>query len=215
MPRAAARCPREVRLTAGQDYVEIINTLDKQRIAAADYRSKEGKESLNFGFPFAVPGGQVRLEVPFGVIRPDADQIPSACKNWFTVGRWADVANEQLRRHLGDPGCASGAGRRPDREPAQLAVQSGCVAQAGRPDAEALLLGDEQPLGHELPCLPGRASRFPLSSCARIAATTRSRLRAWPSRRASRSCRRRHAGRRHQRRRACKLELGRCPGDRR
>jgi hypothetical protein len=87
---------REVRLTAGQDFVEIINTLDKQRIAAADYRSKEGKESLNFGFPFAVPGGQVRLEVPFGVIRPDADQIPSACKNWFTVGRWADVANENF-----------------------------------------------------------------------------------------------------------------------
>ncbi len=86
---------REIRLTAGQDYVEIINTLDKQRIMAADYRSKEGKESLNFGFPFAVPGGQVRIEVPFGVIRPDADQIPSACKNWFTVGRWADIANER------------------------------------------------------------------------------------------------------------------------
>jgi alpha-mannosidase len=86
---------REIRLTAGQDFVEIINTLDKQRIMVADYRSKEGKESLNFGFPFAVPGGQVRLEVPFGVIRPDADQIASACKNWFTVGRWADVANDR------------------------------------------------------------------------------------------------------------------------
>jgi hypothetical protein len=84
---------REIRLVAGQDFVEIINMLDKQRIVVADYRSKDGKESLNFGFPFAVPGGQVRLEVPFGVIRPDADQIPSACKNWFTVGRWADVAN--------------------------------------------------------------------------------------------------------------------------
>jgi hypothetical protein len=85
---------REVRLTAGQDHVEVINTLDKQRIVAADYRSKEGKESLNFGFPFAVPGGQVRLEVPFAVIRPDEDQIASACKNWFTVNRWADVSNE-------------------------------------------------------------------------------------------------------------------------
>jgi hypothetical protein len=85
---------REVRLTAGQDYVEIIDALDKQRIVAADYRAQEGKESLNFGFPFAIPGGQVRLEVPFGVVRPDMDQIPSACKNWFTVDRWADVANE-------------------------------------------------------------------------------------------------------------------------
>jgi len=28
-----------------------------------------------------------------GVIRPETDQMPSACKNWFTVGRWADVSN--------------------------------------------------------------------------------------------------------------------------
>lgn len=90
------RLAREIRLVAGADSVEIINTLDKDRLVAASYHAKEGKESLNFGFPFAVPGGQVRLEVPFGVIRPDADQILSACKNWFTVGRWADVANDQF-----------------------------------------------------------------------------------------------------------------------
>lgn len=84
----------EIRLTAGQDAVEIINTLDKERLVARSYHDKRGKESLNFGFPFAVPGGQVRLDVPFGVVRPDADQIPSACKNWFTVGRWADVSND-------------------------------------------------------------------------------------------------------------------------
>lgn len=86
---------REIRLAAGQDTVEIINTLDKDRLVARGYHDKRGKESLNFGFPFAIPGGQVRLDVPFGVIRPDADQIPSACKNWFTVGRWADVSNSQ------------------------------------------------------------------------------------------------------------------------
>jgi alpha-mannosidase len=27
------------------------------------------------------------------MMRPEADQMPSACKNWFTVGRWADVSN--------------------------------------------------------------------------------------------------------------------------
>ena len=87
---------RELRLVAGEDSVEILNTLDKDRLAAASYHAKEGKESLNFGFPFAVPDGQVRLEVPYGVMRPDDDQIPSACKNWFTVGRWADVANDRF-----------------------------------------------------------------------------------------------------------------------
>jgi len=87
---------REIRLTAGQDVVEIINMVDKQRLTAPRYHAPRAKESLNFGFPFAIPGGQLRLEVPFGVIRPDADQIPSACRNWFTVGRWADVSNEQF-----------------------------------------------------------------------------------------------------------------------
>lgn len=86
----------EIRLVAGRDVVEIINMVDKERLVARRYHDKRGKESLNFGFPFAVPDGQVRLEVPFGVIRPGADQIPSACKNWFTVSRWADVSNDQF-----------------------------------------------------------------------------------------------------------------------
>lgn len=93
--RGCHQLEREIRLVAGQDSVEIINTLDKDRLVARGYHDKRGKESLNFGFPFAIPGGQVRLDVPFGVIRPDADQIPSACKNWFTVSRWADVSNDQ------------------------------------------------------------------------------------------------------------------------
>ncbi len=86
----------EVRLTAGQDTIEITNTVDKDRLVALRYHAPQAKESLNFGFPFAVPDGQVRLEVPFGVIRPGEDQIPSACKNWFTVSRWADVSNDQF-----------------------------------------------------------------------------------------------------------------------
>ncbi|HVU34301.1 MAG TPA: hypothetical protein VHE61_12760, partial [Opitutaceae bacterium] len=84
---------RRVTLVAGEDHAEIDDTVDKQRIVASNYRPPEAKESVNFGFPFAVPGGQVRIEVPFGVVRPDADQIPGACKNWFTVDRWADVSN--------------------------------------------------------------------------------------------------------------------------
>lgn len=84
---------REIRLTAGADFVEVINTVDKKRLEATSYHAREGKESVNFSFPFNVPGGEMRLEVPYGVIRPDVDQIPSACKNWFTVGRWADIAN--------------------------------------------------------------------------------------------------------------------------
>jgi alpha-mannosidase len=80
------------------DYVEINNLVDKQRLVAASYYAKEGKESVNFAFPFALPEARTRLDVSFGVVRPNQDQIASACKNWFTVGtvgRWADMSNRQ------------------------------------------------------------------------------------------------------------------------
>ena len=84
---------RELRVVAGLDYVEIINTVDKERLQARSYHAREGKESVNFAFPFAVPDGEMLLDIPLGVMRPEADQMASACKNWFTVGRWADVSN--------------------------------------------------------------------------------------------------------------------------
>lgn len=87
---------REIRLVAGADYVELIDTVDKKRLEAGSYHSAEGKESVNFAFPFNVPNGQIRMDIPFAVFRPEFDQMPSACKNWLTVGRWADVANDEF-----------------------------------------------------------------------------------------------------------------------
>ena len=92
----AARLTREIVLAAGIDRVGLVTTVDKLRAPAGpkgDYRPASSKESVNLAFPFNVPGGQVRLELPLGgVIRPDADQIAGSCKNWFTVGNWVDVS---------------------------------------------------------------------------------------------------------------------------
>ncbi len=79
---------REIRLHALVNYVEIINTVDK-----APVRAKEG---VHFGFGFNVPGGTVSMDVPWGVVRPEVDQIPGACKNWFTVQRWVDISNKDF-----------------------------------------------------------------------------------------------------------------------
>lgn len=87
---------REVRVTAGLDRVEIINTVDKKRLEARDYTDKTGKESVNFAYPFQVPAGQVLVDLPIGAMRPEADQMPSACKNWLTAGRWVDVSNRDI-----------------------------------------------------------------------------------------------------------------------
>lgn len=86
---------REIRLVAGMDHVEVINLVDKSRLQAASYHAKDGKESVNFAFPFNVPDGEMLLDIPFGVMNPETDQIPGACKNWFTVGRWLDVSNRE------------------------------------------------------------------------------------------------------------------------
>jgi alpha-mannosidase len=82
-----------VRLVAGLDYVELVNTVDKRRLEGGNFSAKEGKESVNFAFPLNVPGGELLLDLPLGGMRPEKDQIPSACKNWLTIGRWAEVAN--------------------------------------------------------------------------------------------------------------------------
>jgi len=78
---------REIRVHALRNYVEIIDTVDKKAVRA--------KEGVHFGFAFNVPDGVVRMDVPWGVVRPETDQIPGACKNWFTVQRWVDISNDR------------------------------------------------------------------------------------------------------------------------
>jgi alpha-mannosidase len=78
---------REVRLVGGLDRVEIINTVDKKAVRA--------KEGVHFGFAFNVPDPVVRMNAPWAVVEPEKDQLPGACKNWFSVERWVDVSNAQ------------------------------------------------------------------------------------------------------------------------
>ncbi len=91
---------RQIWLADDTDFVVIINVVDKKRVAMPakigdGYASQNlNKESVNFGFPFTVAGGTMRLDLPLGLMIPEKDQMPSACKNWFTTGRWADVSNE-------------------------------------------------------------------------------------------------------------------------
>jgi len=79
---------REVRLIAGIDRVDIINVIDKQKI----YK----QEGVHLAFPFNVPKGLMRMDVPWAVVRPEVDQLPGACKNYFTVQRWVDVSNKEF-----------------------------------------------------------------------------------------------------------------------
>ncbi|HQO26794.1 MAG TPA: hypothetical protein PLK89_13865 [Acidobacteriota bacterium] len=86
MPGARALV-REYRLVDGLDWLAIRNELDKTAV--------RDKEAVYFAFPFAVPDAVARLDLGWGFIRPEADQLPGACRDFFTIQRWADVSNQR------------------------------------------------------------------------------------------------------------------------
>jgi hypothetical protein len=79
---------REIRVVKDSDRIEFINTIDKLPVRA--------KEGLHFGYDFDIPGGDVCMDVGWAVVRPEVDQIPASCKNWFSVQRWVDVSNDDF-----------------------------------------------------------------------------------------------------------------------
>jgi alpha-mannosidase len=85
------------------DHLELINVVDKERAPlnphpgvggpGDEFAQRGAKESLQFAFPFSVPGGKMTMDIPLGNMQPELDQLPGSCKNWFPVGRWIDVSN--------------------------------------------------------------------------------------------------------------------------
>ena len=78
---------REVRLVAGNPAIEIDNLVDK--IATTE------KEGIHFGFAFDIPNGRTRIDIPWGVVEIDADQLPAANRNWICFQRWLDISGEE------------------------------------------------------------------------------------------------------------------------
>jgi hypothetical protein len=76
---------QEIRLIAGLDRIEMINTLNKERIY--------DPEGVHIAFPFHIPEGVMRMDGAWGIFRPEDDQIPGSCKNYFAPHRWVDVSN--------------------------------------------------------------------------------------------------------------------------
>jgi hypothetical protein len=78
---------QEIRLVAGlpQQRVEIVDSIDKRNIY--------DPEAVYFAFPFDIANPQTRLGVVHGFYRPEAQQLPGSCKNYFTVRNWLDVSD--------------------------------------------------------------------------------------------------------------------------
>jgi len=42
-----------------------------------------------------VPDAVTRIDLGYAIIRPDADQLPGSCKDYYSAQRWADVSNQK------------------------------------------------------------------------------------------------------------------------
>ena len=77
---------RSVRVTQGLPWVEISNVVDKLPLPA--------KDGIHFGFGFDIPKGITHIDIPWGIMEVEKDQLPGGNRNWLTMQRWADVSNE-------------------------------------------------------------------------------------------------------------------------
>jgi hypothetical protein len=91
----------EVTLHADDDAVRLVTHLDK-----APGREKE---AVPVAFPLAVPGGVVRTEQGFAVVRPDSDQAerPTATSIRFSAGWTRAMASSASL--CSRPTCPSGS----------------------------------------------------------------------------------------------------------
>jgi hypothetical protein len=76
---------REYRVVDGLSRFDIAVTVDKEKV--------RDKESVHIAFPFAVPGGTARVDVGWGFVRPETDQIAGACRDFLCARDGVDISN--------------------------------------------------------------------------------------------------------------------------
>ncbi|TWF33949.1 glycosyl hydrolase family 38 [Chitinophaga polysaccharea] len=77
---------REITVIAGQPYVDIKNTVDKQPVLK--------KEGIHFGFAFKINTPVTHMDIPWGIVKIDDDQLTGANRNWIGFQRWVDVSGQ-------------------------------------------------------------------------------------------------------------------------
>ncbi|MDK9699658.1 MAG: hypothetical protein OEM52_05890 [bacterium] len=60
-----------------------------------DKETNRKKEAAHLAFPLQVPEGIVRYDVAGGIVIPERNQLPGACKNFYSAQSWFDVSNAE------------------------------------------------------------------------------------------------------------------------
>ena len=79
---------RTVRLVRGEQTLHFTNTVDKLPLLP--------KDGVHFAFPFRIPGGRTRVDIPWGVMELQKDQWPAANRAWMATQHFADISNDSI-----------------------------------------------------------------------------------------------------------------------
>jgi hypothetical protein len=76
--------------------VDIVNRIHKEEIVGPQPRLRP-REGVYFAFPFAASPPDLAYQIQNTWVRPNVDQLPGACREWFTtqnvvVARDAEVS---------------------------------------------------------------------------------------------------------------------------
>jgi alpha-mannosidase len=75
--------------------VDIVNTVDKDETRA--------KEAVYFAFPFAAQKPAFEYQIQNGWVRPNEDQMPGACREWFTPQNVVHVSDGEFSTAFATP----------------------------------------------------------------------------------------------------------------
>ncbi|MBT1685878.1 glycoside hydrolase family 38 N-terminal domain-containing protein [Dawidia soli] len=81
---------RDITVYKGISRVDITNVVDKKDIREF--------ESVRFAFPFNVQNAETVIDVPFGEIRPEREQLSGANKNFHSVNNGVSISG--IRQHV-------------------------------------------------------------------------------------------------------------------
>ncbi len=86
----------EVRLFHETKRIQLACTMQKVAV--------EDPEAVYVAFPFRLPGGQIRYDVPGGAVVPGRDQLPGSASDWNTVQNYVCITNEDAEVVLSSDG---------------------------------------------------------------------------------------------------------------
>jgi hypothetical protein len=99
---------QEYLLPHGSTRVHVSNRLSRAvcddqllRGELADFLTRAGL--LYFGFSFDIGGGVFEYESPASIVCPAEDQFAAACRDFFAVGRWCRISNEERSIAVSSP----------------------------------------------------------------------------------------------------------------